>query len=227
MIKIPATLEGLPAIEANIGAGINTNVTLIFSLDRHAAVVEAYLKGLEKFVGDGGDPATVSSVASFFVSRVDTVTDRRLPDDSPRRGKAAVANAKLAYRLFQEKFAGERWEKLAAKGARLQRPLWASTSTKNPAYSTTLYVDDLVGQNTVNTLAPASIAALHKGDANLEADTVTKDVDAADRVMADLKSAGVDFDDVTATLEREGVDSFAGSFNDALSTLEKRRAEVT
>jgi transaldolase len=227
MIKIPATVEGLPAIEANIGAGINTNVTLIFSLDRHAAVVEAYLKGLEKFVGDGGDPATVSSVASFFVSRVDTETDRRLPDDSPLRGKAAVANAKLAYRLFQEKFAGERWEKLAAKGARLQRPLWASTSTKNPAYSTTLYVDDLVGQNTVNTLAPASIAALHKGDANLEADTVTKDVDAADRVMADLKSAGVDFDDVTATLEREGVDSFAGSFNDALSTLEKRRAEVT
>jgi transaldolase len=227
MIKIPATLDGLPAIEANIGAGINTNVTLIFSLDRHAAVVEAYLKGLEKFVGDGGDPATVSSVASFFVSRVDTETDRRLPDDSPLRGKAAVANAKLAYRLFQEKFAGKRWEKLAAKGARLQRPLWASTSTKNPAYSRTLYVDDLIGQHTVNTLAPASIDALHKGDANLQADTVTKDVDAADKVMADLAAAGVDFDDVTATLEREGVESFAGSFNDALATLEKRRAEVT
>jgi transaldolase len=190
-------------------------------------VIEAYLKGLEKLVADGGDPAKVSSVASFFVSRVDTETDRRLPDDSPLRGKAAVANAKLAYRLFQERFAGERWEKLAANGARLQRPLWASTSTKNPAYSSTLYVDDLIGKHTVNTLAPASIDALHKGDGNLAADTVTKDVDAAEQVMADLKAAGVDFDDVTATLEREGVESFAGSFNDAFATLEKRRAEVT
>ena len=227
MIKIPATLEGLPAIEANVGAGINTNVTLIFSLDRHAAVIEAYLKGIEKLVGDGGDPSMVSSVASFFVSRVDTETDRRLPDDSPLRGKAAVANAKLAYRLFQERFAGARWDPLAAKGARLQRPLWASTSTKNPAYSTTLYVDDLIGQHTVNTLAPASIDALHKGDGNLKADTVTKDVGAAEQVMTDLAAAGVDFDDVTATLEREGVESFAGSFNDARATFEKRRAEVT
>ncbi len=227
MIKIPATVDGLPAIEANIGAGINTNVTLIFSLDRHAAVIDAYMKGLEKLVADGGDPSKVSSVASFFVSRVDTETDRRLPDDSPLRGKAAVANAKLAYKLFQERFAGDRWDALAAKGARLQRPLWASTSTKNPAYSPTLYVDELIGQHTVNTLAPASIDALHKGDANLEADTVTKDVAGAQKVMDDLKAAGVDFDEVTATLEKEGVDSFAGSFNDAFSTLEKRRAEVT
>jgi transaldolase len=227
MIKIPATLEGLPAIQANVGAGINTNVTLIFSLTRHDAVVDAYLAGIEKFVGDGGDPSTVSSVASFFVSRVDTETDRRLADDSPLRGKAAVANAKLAYRLFQQRFSGDRWDALAAKGARLQRPLWASTSTKNPAYSTTLYVDDLIGQHTVNTLAPASIEALHKGDGNLRADTVTEAVDEADKVMADLAAAGVDFDDVTATLEREGVQSFAGSFNDALATLEKRRAEVT
>jgi transaldolase len=227
MIKIPATLEGLPAIQANVGAGINTNVTLIFSLTRHDAVVDAYLAGIEKFVGDGGDPSTVSSVASFFVSRVDTETDRRLADDRPLRGKAAVANAKLAYRLFQQRFSGDRWDALAAKGARLQRPLWASTSTKNPAYSTTLYVDDLIGQHTVNTLAPASIEALHKGDGNLRADTVTEAVDEADKVMADLAAAGVDFDDVTATLEREGVQSFAGSFNDALATLEKRRAEVT
>lgn len=227
MIKIPATLEGLPAIEANVGAGINTNVTLIFSLDRHAAVIESYLKGVEKFVGDGGDPSTVSSVASFFVSRVDTETDRRLPDDSPLRGKAAVANAKLAYRLFQEKFAGKRWDALAEKGARLQRPLWASTSTKNPAYSPTLYVDELIGEHTVNTLAPASIDALHNGDSNQRAGTVAQDVAAADQVMADLKSAGVDFDDVTATLEKEGVDSFAGSFNDALATLQKRRDAVT
>ena len=161
------------------------------------------------------------------MSRVDTETDRRLPEGSPLRGKAAVANAKLAYQLFRRRFAGPRWDALAAKGARLQRPLWASTSTKNPAYSPTLYVDELIGRDTVNTLAPASIEALHDGEANQRADTVTEDVDGAEQVMADLAAAGVDFDDVTATLEREGVDSFAASFHDAFATLEKRRAEVT
>jgi transaldolase len=226
LIKIPATLEGLPAIQANIGAGINTNVTLIFSLARHDAVIDAYLTGLEQLVANGGDPSTVSSVASFFVSRVDTETDRRLPDDSPSRGKAAVANAKLAYLLFQQRFAGDRWDALEARGARLQRPLWASTSTKNPAYSPTLYVDDLIGPHTVNTLAPASIEALHQGDTTMRADTVTEGVDQAQQVMTDLAAAGVDFDDVTATLEREGVDSFSASFHDAFATLEKRRAEV-
>jgi transaldolase len=227
MIKIPATREGLPAIQANIGAGINTNVTLIFALSRHDEVIEAYLSGLEQLVAGGGDPSTVSSVASLFVSRVDTETDRRLPEDSPLRGKTAVANAKLAYRLFQQRFTGARWEALEQQGARLQRPLWASTSTKNPAYSPTLYVDELIGQHTVNTLAPASIEALHGGDTTQQADAVTRDVDGAEQVMTDLKSAGVDFDDVTATLEREGVDSFAASFHDALATLEKRRGEVT
>ena len=226
MIKIPATLEGLPAIEANIAAGINTNVTLIFSLARHDKVIDAYLAGLESFVAGGGDPSTVSSVASFFVSRVDTETDRRLPADNPLRGKAAVANARLAYRLFMQRFSGGRWDALATKGARLQRPLWASTSTKNPAYSPTLYIDELIGRHTVNTLAPASIEALQKGDANLKGDTVTNDVAGADQVMADLAAGGVDFDDVTLTLEREGVASFASSFHDALATLEKRRAEV-
>ena len=226
MIKIPATLEGLPAIEANIAAGINTNVTLIFSLARHDKVIDAYLAGLESLVAGGGDPSTVSSVASFFVSRVDTETDRRLPEASPLRGKAAVANARLAYRLFTQRFSGERWNALAAKGARLQRPLWASTSTKNPAYSPTLYIDELIGQNTVNTLAPASIEALQRGDANLKGDTVTNDIAGAEKVIADLAAAGVDFDDVTLTLEREGVASFASSFHDALATLEKRRAEV-
>lgn len=226
MIKIPATLEGLPAIEANIAAGINTNVTLIFSLARHDQVIDAYLAGLEALVARGGDPSTVASVASFFVSRVDTETDGRLPDDSPLRGKAAVANAKLAYRRFAERFAGARWDALAAKGARLQRPLWASTSTKNPAYSPTLYVDELIGPNTVNTLAPASIEALLAGDANLGADTVTAGVAAAEQTMAELAAAGVDFDDVTLTLEREGVASFAASFHDAFATLEKRRSEV-
>jgi transaldolase len=227
MIKIPATLEGIPAIEETIAAGIKVNVTLIFSLERHAAVIEAYLTGLERLVAGGGDPSTIASVASFFVSRVDTETDRRLPEDSPLRGKAAVANAKLAYALFRERFAGPRWEALASKGARLQRPLWASTSTKNPAYSSTLYVDELIGPDTVNTLAPASIEALQQGEGDQRPDTVSQDVDGARKVMEDLAEAGVEIDDVTATLEREGVDSFAASFTDAVGTIEKRRAEVT
>jgi transaldolase len=227
MIKIPATLEGIPAIEETIAAGIKVNVTLIFSLARHDQVIEAYMKGLERLVDGGGDPSTIASVASFFVSRVDTETDRRLPEESPLRGKAAVANAKLAYALFRERFAGARWDALAAKGARLQRPLWASTSTKNPAYSSTLYVDELIGPDTVNTLAPASIEALQDGEGTQRADTVSEDVAGARTVMADLADAGVDFDDVTATLEREGVDSFAASFTDAFGTIEKRRAEVT
>jgi len=227
MIKIPGTVEGLPAVEETIAAGISVNVTLIFSLDRHDKVIEAYLTGLERLVASGGDPSKIASVASFFVSRVDTETDRRLPEDSPLRGKAAVANAKLAYALFRERFSGPRWEALAAKGARLQRPLWASTSTKNPAYSSTLYVDDLIGPDTVNTLAPASIEALQRGEGTQRPGTVAEDVDGARQVMADLKAAGVDIDDVTDTLEREGVDSFAASFTDAFGTIEKRRAEVT
>ncbi|MFO7591427.1 MAG: transaldolase [Acidimicrobiia bacterium] len=227
MIKIPATVEGLPAITANIAAGINTNVTLIFSLARHDAVIDAYLSGLDQLIANGGDPASVASVASFFVSRVDTETDRRLPDSSPLRGKAAVANAKLAYQLFRDRFAGDRWEALASRGATLQRPLWASTSTKNSAYPSTLYVDELIGPDTVNTLAPASIEALHNGEATLVPETVAADVEGAAAMMRDLDAAGVDFDDVTATLEREGVASFAASFRDALATLEKRRAEVS
>jgi transaldolase len=161
------------------------------------------------------------------VSRVDTETDRRLPDDSPLRGKAAVANAKLAYELFRTRFSGPRWDALAARGARLQRPLWASTSTKNPAYPSTLYVDELIGPDTVNTLAPASIEALQQGEGTQRAGSVAEAVDAAHQVMTDLAAAGVDFADVTAVLEREGVDSFAASFTDAFGTIEKRRAEVT
>jgi transaldolase len=227
LIKIPATLEGIPAIEETIAAGINVNVTLIFSLDRHAAVIEAYLNGLERLAASGGDLGGVSSVASFFVSRVDTETDPRLPEGSPLRGKAAVANAKLAYELFREKFSGQRWDALARQGAKLQRPLWASTSTKNKAYSPTLYVDTLVGPDTVNTLAPASIDALHDGDVNLVANTVAYDIDGAHQVMADLAAAGIDFDDVTATLERDGVASFAQSYTDLIASLEKRTAEIS
>jgi len=227
MIKIPGTVEGLPAIEESIAAGINVNVTLIFSLDRHAKVIDAYLAGLRRLAESGGDLSKVNSVASFFVSRVDSETDKRLPEGSQLRGKAAVANAKLAYELFRQRFSGAEWDALAAKGAKLQRPLWASTSTKNPAYSPTLYVDELIGPDTVNTLAPASIDALHAGDANLRADTVAADVEGAHAVLAGLAEAGVDFDDVTDTLEREGVESFAASFADAFTTIEKRRAEVS
>jgi transaldolase len=189
-------------------------------------VIEAYLNGLERFAASGGDLGGVSSVASFFVSRVDTETDRRLPEGSPLRGEAAVANAKLAYELFRQKFSGDRWDALAAQGAKLQRPLWASTSTKNKEYSPTLYVDSLIGPDTVNTLAPASIEALRKGDANLRPNTVMEGVEGARQVMKDLAAAGIDFDDVTATLESEGVASFAQSYKDLIATLEKRVAEI-
>ncbi len=226
MIKIPATPEGIPAIRATIGSGINVNVTLIFSLDRYAEVMEAYLSGLEALDAAGGDVSTVHSVASFFVSRVDTEADRRLPEDSPLRGQAAVANAKLAYEMYRETFSGPRWDALAAKGAHLQRPLWASTSTKNAAYPPILYVETLIGPDTVNTLAPASIEALHAEGVNLRADTVTEGVDAAHQTMKDLAAAGVDFDDVTATIEREGVASFAKSYTDLLATLESRAAAL-
>jgi transaldolase len=224
MIKIPATAAGIPAITETLAAGINVNVTLIFSLDRYREVIDAFMSGIEQRAAAGGDLRSLSSVASFFVSRVDTETDRRLPEGHPLRGKAAVANAKLAYEMFRDEIASARWQELAGRGARVQRPLWASTSTKNPAYSPTLYVDELIGADTVNTLAQPSVDVLGKGDGNLRADSISEDVDGARRVIADLADAGVDFDDVTATLEREGVDSFAKSFHDALASLEKKAA---
>jgi transaldolase len=225
MVKIPGTSEGIPAVEAMIAEGRNVNVTLIFGLERYAEVIEAYVRGLERFADAGGDPATVASVASFFVSRVDTEVDRRLPDDHPLRGRAAVANAKLAYRIFRERFGAERWQELAHRGGRVQRPLWASTSTKNPAYPDTLYVDELVGRDTVNTLADESVEALlDHGDPR--ADTVEERVEEAEAVLAGLVEAGVDVDDVTATLEREGVDKFAESFRTCLATIEKRAADI-
>ncbi len=222
MIKIPGTIEGLPAIEETIAAGINVNVTLLFGLERHAAVIDAYLSGLERLVASGGDPSKVSSVASFFVSRVDTELDKRLPEGSALRGKVAVANAQLAYEVFRNHFSGSRWDALAAKGARLQRPLWASTSTKNAEYPPTLYVDTLIGPDTVNTLAPASIEALQSGEATLRANSVTRGIAEARQVMVDLAEAGISIDDVTETLEREGVASFAQSYRDLLATLERR-----
>jgi transaldolase len=226
MIKIPATREGLPAISQSIAAGLNINITLIFALERYQEVIEAYFEGLEQRVERGDDISGIASVASFFVSRVDTEVDRRLPEGHRLRGKAAVANAKLAYQIFRERFSGPRWDDLAAAGARLQRPLWASTSTKNPAYSPTLYVDELVGRDTVNTLAQASIEALQKDHGGLRADTVLEDVDGARAVMRDLEAEGVDMADVTATLEREGVAAFSASYHDALDSLEKKAREL-
>jgi transaldolase len=226
MVKIPATVEGLPAIEETLAKGISVNVTLIFSLTRYDAVIDAYQRGMERLLERGGDPATVRSVASFFVSRVDTEADRRLPDRHPLRGRLAVANARLAYARFLERFAGPRWEALAAQGAALQRPLWASTSTKNPQYPDTLYVDELIGPNTVNTLAQPSIDA-YRDHGDPEPLTITRDVDAARELIAELPAAGIDYDDLTATVEREGVDAFARSYFDGLATLDKRTRELT
>ena len=225
-VKIPATLAGVPAIEQCLAEGISINITLIFSLGRYAEVIEAYFRGLERYAEQGGDVSRVASVASFFVSRVDTEADRRLPEGHPLRGKVAVANAKLAYRLFQETFAGDRWDALAARGARLQRPLWASTSTKNPAYSDTLYVDELVGPDTVSTLAQASIDAL-RDHGDPQPDTITRGVEGAQRVIEELAGAGIDYGDLTDTLEREGVGSFERSYRDCLASLEKRAGELT
>jgi transaldolase len=223
-VKIPATEPGLPAIEASIAAGIPINVTLIFSLDRYRAVAEAYIAGLEQLVAGGGDPAPVPSVASFFVSRVDTEADKRLDrlgghDDL--KGRLAIANAKLAYEAFKEIFSGPRWEALAAQGARPQRCLWASTSTKNPAYPDTMYVDELIGPETVNTMPPETIEAFQ--DHGTVVLTLEKDLDDARRVFARLAEAGIDYDDVVRVLEEEGVQKFSDSFRELLEDVKQKR----
>ncbi|HUS62800.1 MAG TPA: transaldolase [Acidimicrobiales bacterium] len=219
MVKIPATAEGVPAVRQMVAEGRNINITLIFSIDRYAEVIEAYLSGLESF---DGDLSTVASVASFFISRVDTEVDRRLdaigtPEARALKGKAAVAQAKLAYALFRERFSGERWEALAARGARVQRPLWASTSTKNPAYSDLLYVDSLIGPDTVNTLPDATIAAFL--DHGTVARTIDDDLDGARATLVALANVGVDLDDVARTIEDEGVAAFVKSFDELIGSL--------
>lgn len=230
MIKIPATVEGLVAIEQMIAEGVNVNVTLIFSLERHQAVMDAYLAGLERRAADpAASLAGIASVASFFISRVDTEIDRRLDGigtDVARalRGTGAVAQAKLAYQQFLATFSGPRWEALAARGAAVQRPLWASTSTKNPEYPDTLYVDQLIGPDTVNTLPEATIAAFV--DHGTVAETITADRDEATKRWAQLAAVGVDLEDVAATLERQGVASFQASFADLLSTLAAKAAAL-
>jgi len=223
-VKIPATEPGLGAIEDCIAKGVSINVTLIFSLERYAAVAEAYLRGLERLVASGGDPGAVLSVASFFVSRVDSEADRRLeavgrPD---LQGKLAVANAKLAYQHYLHVFGDDRWAYLAGKGARPQRCLWASTSTKNPAYRDVLYVEELIGPDTVNTMPLETVRAFQE-HGEVKAGSITEGIDDANRLLADLAAAGVDYDDVVATLEAEGVQKFADSFAELLGGI---RAKV-
>ncbi len=220
-IKIPATVQGLPAITTCLAEGISVNVTLIFALDRYEQVIEAYLAGLEK--SDRADLSGIASVASFFVSRVDTEVDRRLAaigTDAARalRGQAAIANARLAYELFEQKFAGPRWQALSDRGARVQRPLWASTSTKDPAYPDTMYVTDLVAPHTVNTMPEGTLRAMADHGV-LRGNTIAGTYDAARKVFADLEALGVSYADVVAVLEEEGVTKFADSWHELLTTI--------
>jgi transaldolase len=227
LVKIPATLEGLPAIEDSTARGISINITLIFSLERYAAVVEAYLAGLERLIAAGGDPSKVSSVASFFVSRVDSETDNRLAavGNTALQGQLGIANARLAYKHFLQAFSGPRWDRLAAAGATKQRPLWASTSTKNPSYRDVIYVEELIGPETVNTVPPETLDAF--GDhGEVRGDTILEGWPEAEQLLADLAEAGVDYDDVVRVLEVEGVQKFADAFDELLAGIRAKRGEL-
>jgi transaldolase/glucose-6-phosphate isomerase len=224
MIKIPATVEGLPAVRKTIAEGINANVTLIFSLERYARVLDAYMDGLEDRLAAGKPIDGIASVASFFVSRVDTKVDgllKAIAGGEKLVGKAAVANARLAYDLFKKVTASKRWQKLAGQGARIQRPLWASTSTKNPAYRDVIYVEELIGADTVNTVPPQTLTAF--GEHGKAKVTIDKDVEAAKQHIQKLEAAGISMDRVTSELEVEGVKAFADAFKGMLDTIEERR----
>src|SRR5271165_3362434 len=227
MVKIPATKPGLAAVEDVVAKGRSINVTLIFSLERYAEVAESYIRGIERLVAEGGDPRAVASVASFFVSRIDTEADRRLQEiggHDELKGKLAVANAKLAYEHYLEVFSGPRWEYLAGKGATPQRVLWASTSTKNPAYPDTMYVDGLIGPDTIDTMPEATIAAYQDhGRPELR---LQEGVEDARATLEELRRAGIDYDDLTETLEREGVEKFASSFEELMSSLAAKRESL-
>jgi len=226
-VKIPGTKPGLPAIEDMIASGKSINVTLLFALRRHAEVMEAYIRGLERLVAAGGDPKPVSSVASYFVSRVDTEADRRLEEiggHDDLKGKLGIANAKFAYAQWQEIFAGERWEFLESKGASKQWCLWASTSTKNPAYPDVMYVENLIGPDTINTMPEETIEAFQ--DHGKVARAIDQGLDEAKRVFEQLAKAGVDYDDVTATLEEEGVQKFADSFDELIDGIRAKKGEL-
>ena len=229
LIKVPATPEGIPAIRQLIGEGVNVNVTLIFSLDAYLQVQEAYISGLEDLAAKGGDLSKVASVASFFVSRVDTAVDSALASangaaDSSLMGKAAVANAKLAYRAFQETFGSERFYKLREMGARVQRPLWASTGTKNPEYSDVLYVETLMGPNTVNTMPDVTLDAfLDHGQVAL---AVTEGVPEAEQALAGVADAGISLEAITDQLLADGVKAFADSFDLLMENIEQKRSQL-
>jgi transaldolase len=226
-VKIPGTEPGLSPIEEMIAAGKSINVTLIFALERHREVMEAYIRGIERLVEAGGDPRPVSSVASFFVSRVDTEADKRLDaigGHDELKGRLAVANAKLAYQNWKEVFAGERWAALEAKGASKQWCLWASTSTKNPAYRDVLYVEELIGPETINTMPEETIKAFQ--DHGEVALTLEQGVDEARRFFEEIDAAGVDVDDVTRVLEEEGVQKFSDSFDELLDGIRAKRGEL-
>jgi transaldolase len=235
-IKIPATAAGVPAIRASIADGINVNVTLIFSIQRYREVIEAYLGGLEELAAAGGDLSELASVASFFVSRVDTLVDKELQElidkggpqaeaARARLGTAAIDNAKLAYQAFQEAFAGPRWEALAARGARVQRPLWASTSTKNPDYRDVLYVEELVATDTVNTMPLETIEAF-ADHGEVRGQTATEGLDRAQRLWSDLAALGIDEDEVGDRLDREGVEKFTDSYNSAVEAIEAKARKL-
>lgn len=228
LVKVPATAEGIPAIHRLTAEGVSVNVTLIFSLDRYREVMEAYLAGLEDYARLGGELRRVASVASFFVSRVDTEVDSRLQqqgaaDALALRGQAAVANARVAYEEFWRTFRGERWERLVAQGARVQRPLWASTSTKNPDYPDTLYVDTLVAPHTVNTMPLSTIDAYRDHGNPRPRILGPEEVAEARVVLRRLSEVGVDYDDVVAVLERQGVEKFSGSFHELMAAIDSQR----
>ena len=226
MIKIPGTEEGLPAITEVLGSGINVNVTLIFSTERYRKVVEAFMAGLEKYDADGGDISRHASVASFFVSRVDTAVDKELEAKGNKDllGKIAVANSKIAYEISEEMFNSDRWKDLEAKGARKQRLLWASTSTKNPNYSDVLYIDDLIGPDTVNTMPPDTIDAfIDHGKVDL---TLNKGIDEAKAQVKKLNDLGIDINKVTDKLLVDGVKSFSDSFESLLGSLKDKVKKI-
>lgn len=222
MIKVPGTAAGLPAIEALTRRGVNVNVTLLFSVERYGQVMDAYLRGLEARAAEGEPLAGIASVASFFLSRIDGKVDPQLPEGSPLRGQVAVASARVAYQRFLERFSGPGWARLARAGARRQRPLWASTGTKDPGYSDVLYVEELVGPDIVNTMPEATLRAF--ADHGRAARTVDADLPAAGRVLACAARAGVDLAAITAELEREGVRSFAASYAQLTGCIEAKLA---
>jgi transaldolase len=227
MIKVPATDAGIQAVEALIADGVNVNVTLLFSVNQYVKAAEAYLSGLEKYLATGGDIAKVASVASFFVSRVDTSVDAELERLGNRNllGKAAIANAKIAYARFKEIFSGQRWERLAGKGAHVQRVLWASTGTKNPGYPDTLYVDKLIGPHTVNTLPPITLGAFL--DHGHIASSLDSRLEQAEEEINELMKLGVDLDVITGKLEEDGVRLFSRSFESLLNSIKNKKNEVS